>query len=56
MGRSVDVVAADLNARADLKRIETLLATRPGLTMLVNNAGVGASRRCWNPTSTPWSR
>ena len=41
-GRSVDVVAADLNARADLKRVETLLATRPGITMLVNNAGVGA--------------
>ena len=41
-GRSVEVVATDLNARADLKRLETLLATRAGVTMLVNNAGVGA--------------
>ena len=35
-------VAADLNDKADLKRIETLLATDGGITMLVNNAGVGA--------------
>jgi short-subunit dehydrogenase len=41
-GRSVEVVVADLNARADLRRLETLLATRAGVTMLVNNAGVGA--------------
>jgi len=41
-GRSVQTVAADLNNRTDLKRIETLLASDPGITMLVNNAGVGA--------------
>jgi short-subunit dehydrogenase len=41
-GRSVQTVAADLNDRTDLKRIETLLATDPGISMLVNNAGVGA--------------
>ena len=35
-------VAADLNNKADLKRIETMLATDAGITMLVNNAGVGA--------------
>lgn len=40
-GRSVRTVAADLNDKADLKRIETLLATDTGITMLVNNAGVG---------------
>jgi short-subunit dehydrogenase len=41
-GRAVNVVAADLNDRGDLKRIETLLATEPGITMLVNNAGIGS--------------
>jgi short-subunit dehydrogenase len=41
-GRNVRAVAADLNDKSDLKRIETLLATDPNVTMLVNNAGVGA--------------
>src|SRR5437899_1078213 len=41
-GHSVKTVAADLNNKADLKRIETLLATDPGIIMLVNNAGIGA--------------
>jgi uncharacterized protein len=41
-GRAVKTVAADLNDRTDLKRIETILATDPNITMLVNNAGVGA--------------
>ena len=41
-GRGVQAIAADLNDKADLKRIETLLATDPNITMLVNNAGVGA--------------
>jgi short-subunit dehydrogenase len=40
-GRAVNAVAADLNDKADLKRVETILATDPGITMLVNNAGVG---------------
>ncbi len=41
-GRSVESIAADLNDKADLKRIETLLSSRAGITMLVNNAGIGA--------------
>ena len=41
-GRAVRTVAADLNDRGDLKRIEAILATDPAVTMLVNNAGVGA--------------
>jgi uncharacterized protein len=41
-GRNVQAVTADLNDKTDLKRIETLLATEIGITMLVNNAGVGA--------------
>jgi short-subunit dehydrogenase len=42
-GRSVDTIAADLNAKADLTRIETTLRTHPHVTLLVNNAGVGAA-------------
>jgi short-subunit dehydrogenase len=41
-GRAVKTVAADLGNKTDLKRVETLLATEAGITMLVNNAGVGA--------------
>ncbi|TIL65714.1 SDR family NAD(P)-dependent oxidoreductase [Mesorhizobium sp.] len=41
-GRSVKAIAADLNNKSDLNRIETLLRTDTGITMLVNNAGVGA--------------
>jgi short-subunit dehydrogenase len=41
-GRAVKCVAADLNSNVDLKRVETILATDPSITMLVNNAGVGA--------------
>lgn len=40
-GRMVKTVVADLKNKADLKRIEAILATDPGITMLVNNAGVG---------------
>ncbi|WP_315834361.1 SDR family oxidoreductase [Bradyrhizobium prioriisuperbiae] len=42
-GRSIEVVAADLNDKADLARIEQLLRTDTSITLLVNNAGVGAT-------------
>jgi len=42
-GRSVETIAADLNDRADLARIETTLRNNAGITLLVNNAGVGAA-------------
>ncbi|MBE9605501.1 SDR family oxidoreductase [Acetobacteraceae bacterium H6797] len=42
-GRSVEVVAADLSDKADLRATERLLATDASITMLVNNAGVGAT-------------
>ena len=41
-GRVVDVIASDLNNKSDLKRVETLLSTNACVTMLVNNAGMGA--------------
>jgi hypothetical protein len=42
-GRNIDVVPADLTAKADLRRIEERLRADTSITMLVNNAGVGAS-------------
>ncbi|GEC38674.1 short-subunit dehydrogenase [Sinorhizobium meliloti] len=42
-GRSVEVVAADLRKRTDAARIEKVLRTDASITMLVNNAGVGAT-------------
>jgi hypothetical protein len=42
-GRSVETIAADLNDRADLARIETTLRNNANITLLVNNAGVGAA-------------
>jgi short-subunit dehydrogenase len=42
-GRSVETIAADLNDKADLARIETTLRTNTNITLLVNKAGVGAA-------------
>jgi short-subunit dehydrogenase len=42
-GRFVETVAADLNDKTDLARIEAVLRTNADITLLVNNAGVGAT-------------
>jgi short-subunit dehydrogenase len=42
-GRKVEVLAADLTNRADLGKVEAVLRTDPRITVLVNNAGVGAA-------------
>lgn len=41
-GRTVETVAADLTDRAQLRKIEHILASDPRITLLVNNAGIGA--------------
>src|SRR5579863_6586263 len=41
-GRSIEVIAADLNDTVDLSGIETILREGDDIKMLVNNAGVGA--------------
>ena len=41
--RAIEVVAADLNKQPDVARVESLLRDDASITMLVNNAGVGAS-------------
>lgn len=41
-GRSVETLAADLADRVDLARVEARLANDSTITMLVNNAGIGA--------------
>lgn len=42
-GRSIETVAADLTEPADLARVEAILKTDASITLLVNNAGVGAT-------------
>jgi uncharacterized protein len=42
-GRAVRVIAADLGDQTDLARIETVLKTDETITLLVNNAGIGAT-------------
>ncbi|EFI50460.1 SDR family oxidoreductase [Afipia sp. 1NLS2] len=42
-GRAVEVVTADLGKKDDLRRIENLLRTDASITLLVNNAGIGAT-------------
>ena len=42
-GRKVEVLPADLMSRKDIAQVEATLRTRGDITMLVNNAGVGAA-------------
>jgi short-subunit dehydrogenase len=42
-GRSVETFPADLTRSCDLRKVEDLLKTDSGITLLVNNAGVGAT-------------
>ncbi|MCG5481213.1 MAG: SDR family oxidoreductase, partial [Ensifer alkalisoli] len=42
-GRAIEVIAADLGNRADLGRVEKVLHDDASITLLVNNAGVGAT-------------
>ncbi|WP_338693522.1 SDR family oxidoreductase [Bradyrhizobium sp. 26S5] len=42
-GRSIEIVAADLAKRGDVARIESILRDNAGISVLVNNAGVGAT-------------
>ena len=42
-GRNVETVEADLTSPADLRRVEDILKINAGISMLVNNAGVGAT-------------
>jgi short-subunit dehydrogenase len=42
-GRKIDIVTADLTNKADTRRIEERLKSDASITMLVNNAGVGAT-------------
>ena len=41
-GRAVDTVVADLGDPADLRRVEQILRTNAGISVLVNNAGTAA--------------
>jgi short-subunit dehydrogenase len=41
-GRSIEVLPADLNDKAELAKVEARLRDDPSITMLVNNAGVAS--------------
>jgi hypothetical protein len=41
-GRSIEVIAVDLTIKGDLAKIEKFLSEDTRITMLVNNAGIGA--------------
>ena len=41
--RKVETVEADLTSPADLQRVEDILRTNAGISLLVNNAGVGTT-------------
>jgi short-subunit dehydrogenase len=43
-GRKVETVAADLTSPADLHRVENILRSNSGISVLVNNAGLGAAQ------------
>jgi len=44
-GRSIKIIAADLNEKTDLAQIEKTLRNDTSITLLVNNAGVGSAAR-----------
>lgn len=46
-GRAVEVVEADLGNADDLRRVEAMLKTDASITVLVNNAGIGAPVPTW---------
>jgi short-subunit dehydrogenase len=41
-GREVNTIRADLSLKSDVLNVEEVLRTNPAITMLVNNAGIGA--------------
>jgi short-subunit dehydrogenase len=43
-GRAVEVLVADLADRADLAKVEEVLRADASISLLVNNAGIGATR------------
>jgi short-subunit dehydrogenase len=50
-GRKVDVIQADLGVAADLKVVEQRLREDSAITMLVNNAGLGATKTLIDSTT-----
>ncbi|MBB5538493.1 hypothetical protein GGD55_005232 [Rhizobium giardinii] len=42
-GRTIETVTADLTSADDVNRVASLIADNAGITMLINNAGVGAT-------------
>jgi short-subunit dehydrogenase len=54
--RNIEVMTADLNDRNDVARVESFLRDDPRVTVLVNNAGVGATAPLVNSDAAEMSR
>jgi short-subunit dehydrogenase len=55
-GRKIDVMTADLTNRNDVAKLEQFLRDDPSVTVLVNNAGVGATAPLLNSDMAEMSR
>jgi len=55
-GRRIEVMTADLTNRGDVARLEQFLRDDPRVTMLVNNAGLGATSLLLNSDAAEMSR
>ncbi|GAB2885435.1 SDR family NAD(P)-dependent oxidoreductase [Paralcaligenes ginsengisoli] len=42
-GQTIEIIAADLGNKSDLARVESVLRTDSSITLLINNAGLGAT-------------
>src|SRR5215831_910327 len=54
--RKIEVVTADLANQSDVARLERILREDPRITLLVNNAGVGATTPLLNSDVADMSR
>jgi len=54
--RKIEIMAADLTNRNDLARLEQFLRDDPRVTVLVNNAGLGATSSLLNSDIGDMSR
>jgi hypothetical protein len=54
--RNIEILAADLSDSSDLAKLEQILRSDSRITLLVNNAGVGATARLLNSDAADMSR
>ena len=55
-GRKIETVTADLNDKADFAGLKPCCAMTPGSRRWSTMPASAPRDRCWNPTSTRWTR